>query len=166
MADERLQEEVVRVLAAQDIAGRYYNYCDRHHARGRWRQYGPEDVRTALEPFTPLPLKYHRRERFFSIDEAYADVRIGLNIAFSHSTLELILLFTIASEHGGGILHGIARRAGLLAEPPLDHQPPYPRLPFGDRDELRDAARFAFDLYREIKEALLTHTWGDQVDVS
>jgi hypothetical protein len=83
-----------------------------------------------------------------------------LNASFRDRVLELVLAIKTPSGTVGGPFHLLALQAALSKNPEFAHTPPYPRIPFGSRDELSEAVSFGFSLYREARDLILKEDWG------
>ena len=157
-SEETLTAKLLELLAGMNFASRYYEYCDRYSNRGPMPSYGRRDLETALAT-TSLEFQYHSKERFFS--HRANDEVVGLNVAFPHSKVELILTLATAAGDIGGTFAELAEQVALEQDPDFEHSPPYPLLPFSNEAELREAVQFGVSLFLDARQAILSYQgWG------
>lgn len=158
MDEKQLQAKLIEILAGIGFSTRYYAFCDLRKGvkGGAW---GPEAYEAALGT-TGLEFKYDKRERFYGHQESVGTCQLILNAAFRDGVLELVLAIRTPSGTVGGPFHLLALQSALSKDGDFVHTPPYPRIPFGSREELDEAVRFGFELYREARDLILKEDWG------
>lgn len=152
-----LEAKLVALLARIDFARRYYAFCDQHADRTPDRSLKRADCERLLKT-TGLAFKYESRERFFSYREPGSTLDLVLNVALAHG-LELILTFRTPTGTLGGPFHVLAAEVAQLSEPGVAHDPPYPRLPYHDLEDLREALALGLDLYQEARAQIVAERW-------
>ena len=162
MADrEALDAKLVELLAGIDFAGRYYAYYAAVRQRARMPDVSQQELVEALAA-TSLDFKYNKKEKFFAHQEQTATCLVGLNIGFPISSAEFILNVKAAPGWLGGPYSVLARRIERLRDPDFEHDPYYPTLPFGNRDELRETVNFGVGLWQEAKQVIAAYPgWNE-----
>lgn len=103
-----------------------------------------------------IDAKYDTKEKFFRFEEQQGEHKFVSTIAFSYfAELELLFAIHTASDSAGGALHWLARKVARQHTPNFEYAPRYPRIPFGDAEELEDAVNFSLALFNDIKNAIL-----------
>lgn len=151
-------DELKKALSARlvkiEFDERYYRLCDLYPKRGDAGQRAwKAAVHTALER-TALGFSYNSRESFFAHTEDGGTYKIGLNVAYRHAALELILVLQTAHGNIGGPFTTLARAVALCRDAAFARKPPYPQIQFSSEDELDAVASAAVDLYRDVRWAL------------
>ncbi|MBO0858556.1 MAG: hypothetical protein J2P21_08845 [Chloracidobacterium sp.] len=155
--EENMATQLIEALVGIEFDRRYYAYYDANCDRMRrtWAGVRRQDFEAALAT-TSLDFKYVSKGSFFSHEQRQEHCAITLNIAFPVSTVEFILLVKTESGHAGKPYPVLANEAGQHRDPNFSHIPPYPRLPFSNRDELSEAVQFGISLFHESKRAILS----------
>jgi hypothetical protein len=155
--EESIATQLIEALAGIEFDGRYYAYYDAHSDRMRrnWAGVRRPDFEAALAT-TSLDFKYVKKGNFFSHEQRHERCTITLNIAFSSSNVELILLVKTERGHAGDPFPVLANEVGQRRDPNFSHTPPYPRLPFSNREELLEAVQFGVSLFLDSKRAILS----------
>src|SRR5262245_13817096 len=135
--EDSIATQLIDVLAGIEFDRRYYAYYDarRDRMRRSWVGVRRQDFEAALAT-TSLDFKYFKKGSFFSHEQRHKRCTIVLNIAFSSSNVELILHVKTERGHAGDPFPGLANDVGQRRDPNFSHTPPYPRLPFSNREEL------------------------------
>jgi hypothetical protein len=155
--EESIDTQLIEALAGIDFDRRYYAYYDAHSDRMRrnWARFRRQDFEAALAT-TSLDFKYFTKGSFFSHEQRHEHCTIVLNIAFSLSTVELILHVETERGHAGDPFPALANDVGQRRDPNFSHTPPYPRLPFSNREELLEAVQFGISLFLDSQRAILS----------
>jgi hypothetical protein len=154
--DERdqLSHALADALRTIDFEGRYYGFYEKIKSHVAPSHLNKRDWESALGE-TGLTFRYHSRERFFSSDEkAIGKCTAWLNVAFSHDQAEFILNLMTPAGGSGGPFALLAYSSGLSRDQNFAPDPPYPTLPFTNREQLREVIRFGMELYADIERVL------------
>jgi hypothetical protein len=154
-ANDEMQKELLEVIGQRcpDLGARYYAFAEARAKRPE-SKLGKQDFAAALAE-TGLGFDYDRRESFFVHDDTSGDIRLRFGVTFRHSEAELLFSLTTPRGLAGDPVHGLAY--DLEAKRGLAHKPPYPCLPFSNREELREVAVFAVAIFKELRELVLHH---------
>jgi hypothetical protein len=106
----------------------------------------------------PVPVR-PGGEDFFGHVEQQDSLRVGLNVSFSHSQVELILVVAIDGVHVGAPMTLLARSVAEQRDPAFEYRPRAPRVRVTNHDELAGAVRFAMDLFEDARAAIVAHDW-------
>jgi hypothetical protein len=152
------KELLLKLLAEINFDTRYYRMTEAHREEMNTRPAASwlDTVRMFLET-SPLEFKYNKREKFFSHRVSYDGCEIGLNIAFSSSLLELILVVKVAGEHIGEPFAGLAREIGESRDPGFSPSPAFPKIPFADTEQLQEALESGLALFEDSRRVILAH---------
>ena len=164
MADrDAHRARLVELLAGIDFGARYYAFYELCRARtpATPPPNPPRDELEAVLADGPLAFRYRAGERFFDHAERQGKLEVGLNVFFAASTAEFILKLRTSYGHVGGPFPLLARRAEQLRDPDFSYSPAAPKLPFSNRDELRDVVGFGIALYQDARRAILDHADWD-----
>ena len=151
--DDILNESLLKV----DFDQRYYQFFEDHKNVEEILDINAARVITgnALKAVTQTA-KYDTKEKFFRFQEEVPPYTISYTIAFGHGTkIELICTIRSAEGKAGGTAHGIARKVARLRDPNFEYSPRYPRLPYGNEDELNEAIKFSLSLFNDIKHVVV-----------
>lgn len=160
----KLYTKLIELLAAIDFDRRYYSFYEGHRDQERKKMPGAglEDFRAALAA-TTLDFTYHKKENFFSHKQAEEPGEIGLNIAFPHSSVELILW--VKTRKGvtiGDPFSALALNVSEFRTPEVSPEPEFPTLPFSSEAELHEAVRFGVSLFLDARREIVSHRgWND-----
>jgi hypothetical protein len=159
--EESIATQLIEVLAAIEFDRRYYAYYDAHSDRSRrsWVGVRRQDFEAALAT-TSLDFKYVKKGNFFSHEQQHEHITLGLNIAFSSSHVELILIVKTRQGYAGGPFPKLAREIGQLRDPNFAPSPASPKLPYSNREELLEAVQFGISLFLDSKRAILSSGIG------
>ena len=150
-------EQLLKLLTDINFDQRYYDYVDAHkNSEATLTQAQiKEQIKNALQN-SGNAASYNQKEKFFRFEEQAGPYTLANTIAlYYESGLELIILVQNDSDKFGGPLHGLARDVALKRDPKFSYSPRYPRIPFGNKEELTEAVDFSLELFNEIKQALL-----------
>lgn len=155
--EEGVATQLIEVLSGIEFDRRYYAYYDANSDRLRrnWVGVRRQDFEAALAA-PSLDFKYFKKGSFFSHEQQHEHCTIGLNIAFSSSTVELILSVKTERGYAGGPFPVLAKEVGQSRDPNFSPTPPYPRLPFSNREELLEAVQYGIALFLDSKRAILS----------
>jgi hypothetical protein len=154
MSEERMDAVFLRLLAEMNFADRYYQYYEKCRGRGEMAEYTGLDLDDVLEEF-PMKFKLHRKERFFGHTEKAGGIECIFNVAFPYSHVEFIVGFRTRVGTAGETYPGLAEQVKQLSDPDFEYDPPYPRIPFSNLGEMREAVAFGISLYEEMKAAVV-----------
>jgi hypothetical protein len=157
-AKARLRNRLVELMGSIDLDKRYYSYYEACQNRPDHSVLGQSDFADAMAA-TPRPFRYDRRENFFGHLEPHDNVRVGLNVRFAYSEMELILVVVINGMHVGAPMTLLARSVAEQRDPAFEYRPRAPRVRVTSHDELADAVRFAMDLFEDARRVILGHDW-------
>jgi len=152
--------KLIDLLSGIEFARRYYDFEKTSRERaGNWGM-GRKDFEAALAA-TSLSFVYEAKERFFKHEQAHEHCAISLGVAFSASTIEMILY--VKTKHGyiGGPFPLLARQVAQLRDPNFVYAPPFPKLTFSNVDGLHRAIQFGVSLFRDAKRSILSYTGWD-----
>lgn len=158
MTDADPRDRLVALLRGIDFGRRYYTFCDQHAGKSADKAITRADYERALTA-TGLTFRFDHREQFFGHRETVGELGLTFNVLIRHGDLELVLAIDGANGRTGGTFHGLAHQVQLLDDPEFQHSPKYPRVPFHTHDELETAARFAIDLYRDVRALVTEERW-------
>jgi hypothetical protein len=164
--EELLSAKVVQLMAGVDFDKRYYAYFEACRHRPSESMLCKVDFSAAMGA-AQWPFRYSRSEDFFHYFEERDGIGTGLNVAFTHGDMELILVVTVSGMHVGGTFHGLAHDIAERRDPNFAYNPPYPRIPLTNHDELADAVRFAVELFDDARTAIVQYPgWDAMVAVA
>lgn len=154
--NEVFQERFVQSLAGIGFAERYYGYHEKTRDRPAMQPCPHHEHVEAKLASTPFTFRYFKNERFFQHQETCTGHDFVLNVAaLQHSYVELIFYDRTCAI--GGTFHGLAEATRQLVDPSFQYDPPYPRLPFSNLDEMKECVTFGIALYEEMKGIILVH---------
>jgi hypothetical protein len=141
-------------LATIDFAGRYYALTKREPAAGRpWTESKADHEKIIAS--LGLAARYFKKEGFFRCEEKDGDIVSWLHLTFRGGVLEMGFYVNTPAGNLGGTAHGLAKSVAKRVDPNFSRKPPYPRVPYGSRDEVVDAIRECVVLFRQVKRAAL-----------
>jgi hypothetical protein len=147
-AEERLQSLAHEI----DFARRYYDLVDSTGDSDPCYDLSADQIRATLE-LTGRSFRRNRRERFFSTREKGTPGELGLNLTVD-GVVEFISVIETPAGHIGPTFHGLARDLVYRYDRP-DDDPEYPRVRYGDAQELRQVLAEGFALYSELAAVVL-----------
>jgi hypothetical protein len=149
---EELQERLLAIAQELDFAQRYYALVAETSGSTPCDSLTADEIRAALES-TGRTFRFNKRERFYATREAEAPGELGLNLTVS-GVVEFILVVETPAGHVGQTFPGLARALLYRVGPPVAVDPRYPRVRYGDADELQRVLEGGFALYAELAEAI------------
>lgn len=160
MVDKQiLSRKLIEVLATVDFATRYYSFCDSQRAKVGETALTFKDFEAALRTM-PLSVRYNSKEKFFLHEQADGPLHFSLRVAFTVSSIEMMLYLGIERAIVGGPFSVLAKQVAQLHNPNFNHSPAYPKLPFSDAEKLVDALQFGVSLFQDVKRAILSMDWN------
>jgi hypothetical protein len=153
MTDEELERKFSRLLADIDLDRRYYGYSNAHRSSLRNMMHLSASQLASVLASTQLEFKQDKREKFYAHVEKIGVHEAGLNISFTYSMVELIMYIEGPGGCLGGPVHSLAKMVGESRDPNFNPDPPYPKLPFSNIDELREAVQLSVSLFHDFKTA-------------
>ncbi|WP_407889377.1 hypothetical protein [Scytonema sp. NUACC26] len=158
MLQEKLSNQLIRVLNAINFSQRYYNFYEQKkeaissHKKKSMASY--EDLAAALSSISQ-DFKYYKKENLITYKETFDKWEFVLNIAFTFSYVELILSIKNEHEYAGGPFPKLAREAAQLSDPEFKYSPASPKIPFSNPTEFLSAVNFGISVFQEVKQAIL-----------
>jgi len=160
---DAMQEKLTELLAAAGFDAKYYSFYAAQQAKhqGKGMSDANRSTFAAVLESTGLSFKYHAGEKFFEHTDPESSPPARLKIAFSTTRVELILGVKTAHGFVGGPFSVLAAAVGKSRDPSFSHTPPYPKLPFSNENELKEAVDFGVSLYGDVKARVARHdVWG------
>jgi len=152
-----LSSKLTKLLVEMKLDQRYYAHFEAH--RDLKTNLSPTEVQeitAATLSGIGIEAKYDKKEKFFHFEEQHGEYKFVSTIAFSYfAKLELLFAVHTDSDSAGGALHWLARNVARQHTPDFEYAPRYPRIPFGNAEELEEAVHFSLKLFDDIKQAIL-----------
>ncbi|MDH4275718.1 MAG: hypothetical protein OEW08_11810 [Gammaproteobacteria bacterium] len=152
------QQKLIEYLADMGFDLAYYGYYDAHVDRERKpMSFVKRELLTETLAETALDFKYDSKERFFGHRQRQVNMEFGLNIAFRHSAAEFILWIKVDAHEEilGDPYQVLAQSVAEWRNPGVEHDPPYPTLPFSNRQELVEVVGFGVTWFNQLKLYIL-----------
>jgi hypothetical protein len=152
---QELEIKLLKLLQKINFDQKYYQYYQSRSNSSEKSNLKLDVFETVLMQ-TSLDFKYNKKEKFFGHKETVANHDVVFNIAFTSSSVELIL--SIKADESckvGGSFPALARKVARLNDPNFDYSPRFPKLPFSNLLELQDTVGFGISLFEEVKQKLL-----------
>jgi hypothetical protein len=150
-----LERELIDTLASHDFHRRYYELYEA--TKGRTSLHG--DGRKMLEQelaITGYEFTYNKREDSFDAEERVNAVVVSVHAGIAGSDLELFLNVAEGDTAAGGAFSVLALKAARLKDPAFKYNPPYPTICVANRQDVRDALKFAIQNFEVVKGAFET----------
>jgi hypothetical protein len=153
--------DLSHVLRGIEFDRRYHGcFAEIRHRESAEQGFDRGDIEAALAG-SPLTFTYNEGERFFGHLERREGYDVGLNLACSWSSLELILVLRTARGHIGGPFPMLALDVARDRDPAFTLDPPYPHLPFHTHEQLREVVDVGLELYADVRQAIVDRGhWG------
>lgn len=151
---EAANQTLIAALITIQFSERYYSYYEQTCHRPPQELIAHEEIIQTLVS-TGLDFKFDTREKFFYHREKRDAFQFGLHAAFTSSSAELILVIKTPVGYIGGPFSLLARHAALRHDADFSYSPPYPKLMFSDKQELREVILFGASLFEDAKQAFI-----------
>jgi hypothetical protein len=150
---EQLQARLLTALQGIDFDRRYYDFWEKTRTRmGKPFTIDPAQLADVVGK-SGLAFTFDKKEKFYRHDEKGPDYLLKLHIAFPASTVECGL-YLVASATIGGPYPRLARLIGEQRDPSFSPEPPSPKLPYTNLDELGEAVQFGCELFIAARDAI------------
>ena len=145
----------IELLMKLDFDTKYYNYVLSLRDRKDVPNLTSADWGAVLKEMG-LSVRFNAKERFFTLDEFVAgDCRLGLKLAMTTGMLEAVLYVKTNDHTFSGPFQGLAYKTGVLRDPSFSPDPPYPKLRYSNKEQLREVISFSLELFDRLKGPIL-----------
>ncbi len=150
MDKEQISELILTGLQQVNFADRYYDFC---------RNYIDVDIRCELSKreinqyiLESYP-EFKRDRGLFCFSENTHYGKVGLHISFLYNELvELIFALEIGDLNLDNQVTVLAREVAQIEQPGFINDPPYPKIPFVNKQDLKTIVDFSIVLFEEYKK--------------
>ena len=145
-----LERELIDLLARHDFHRRYYELYEAAKHRGEMSGVGRKVLEQELAA-TGYEFSYNKQEDSFDSAATVNATVVSVHAGVAGSKAELSLNVRERDAVAGGPFSVLALKAARLKDPAYRHDPPYPTLPFSNRQELQDILKYGLQVFETVK---------------